>query len=665
MKRMAVFSFFDKDGRVDDYIPYLLKDLCQNLDRLVIVCNGKLSAEGRTTLQQFTNEIILRKNEGFDAGAYRDVLINHLSQQEVAAYDELLLLNDTFYGPFYPFREMFDAMSAKDVDFWGLTIHGHIADRLKYCPYPEIPEHIQSYFVAFRKKLLNSTDFWSFWSDMPEPDSRDSTIGAFELSLTKELSDRGYRYTAYCDTKELDDPLARYPLNHYAHNTTYLVTKLRCPILKRNIFCGVNRLIHDNGEDLARTFEFIDKHTDYDVSMIYRNLLRNYNLTDLKWGLHWDYVLSKEVASPVSEQALSSTLIIMHLYYEDLVDWCMQYARRFPAEISFLITTNNPALPQKIEAAARDLRCHFLGVRQTPARGRDIASLVVHCRDIIPRYKYVCFIHDKKTSSHLGSHMVGESFRDLLFENLIASEAYIRNAVHLFENTPNLGLASAPPPYNGGYVNTYHNFWNNNYKITCDLLKLLKIDVPTDPKKAPYALGTAFWFRSAALAPIFEHNFTVEDFPAEPLAPDNTFSHALERAFQFVAQGRGYYSGWLMTPEYASVEVENLSDLYRISTQSITYNTVFFSSKELLHAAEVARHRDAEQLYTTGFKSARKLLLMCRLWQKVGVYTNSEFLTDDQLEELPTVADARWFWRETLKIVIRKALHIAPKQNRS
>lgn len=662
MKRMAVFSFFDKDGQVDEYVSYLLKDLRQNLDRLVIVCNGKLSDQGHKTLQQFTDEVIVRSNTGFDAGAYRDILNNHLTPQDLDDYDELILLNDTFYGPFYPFAEMLQTMDAKDVDFWGITIHGYTDLRVKYSPFPDLPEHLQSYFIAFTSKLVHSPDFWDFWRAMPEPGTRDATIGAFELSLTKHFADKGYRYAAYCDTRDLDDPLARYPLNHYAHDTTYLIASKRCPILKRNIFCGADRLGHDNGEDLARTFEFIDKHTDYDVNMIYRNLLRNYNLTDLKWGLHWDYVLPKVTRLSPQPLPASSTLIIMHLYYEDLVDWCMAYARQFPAEVSFLVTTNNPALPQKIEAAARDLHCHFLGVRQTPARGRDMAALVLHCRDLIPRYQYVCFVHDKKTSSHLGSYKVGASFRDLLFENLVASESYIRNVIRLFEENPSLGLVSPPTPYHGLYLNAYHNFWNGNYERTLKLLDTMHLHVPLSDQKPPFVLGTAFWFRSTALAPLFEHPFAVENFPKEPLPPDNSFSHAMERVFPYVAQSRGYYSAWVMTPEYASVEVENLSSLFRTSKSAAVFDGIFYGSKELLHAADIACRRDKSELRTTGFKSARKLVRLCRLWYKVGLpSTDPDSLSASQINRIPTMADAWWFWRETLKIVVLKALHLASK----
>ncbi len=63
MKRLGIF-FLRKNGDVDDFITYYLADLNKNLTELVVVCNGKLSAQGRAAFEQFTNNIIVRENKG-------------------------------------------------------------------------------------------------------------------------------------------------------------------------------------------------------------------------------------------------------------------------------------------------------------------------------------------------------------------------------------------------------------------------------------------------------------------------------------------------------------------------------------------------------------------------------------------------------------------------
>ena len=70
-KRLGVFVFYDKDGIVDDYVIYLLNDLKENLDRLVIVCNGALTPDGRDRLEKISPEVYVHENHGYDVGAYK------------------------------------------------------------------------------------------------------------------------------------------------------------------------------------------------------------------------------------------------------------------------------------------------------------------------------------------------------------------------------------------------------------------------------------------------------------------------------------------------------------------------------------------------------------------------------------------------------------------
>ena len=49
-----------------------------------------------------------------------------------------------------------------------------------------------------------------------------------------------------------------------------------------------------------------------------------------------------------------------------------------------------------------------------------------------------------------------------------------------------------------------------------------------------------FWFKPAALKPIFESGITFEDFPEESGQTDGTFAHAIERAFLYVAESENF-----------------------------------------------------------------------------------------------------------------------------
>ena len=55
MKRLGIFFFYEKNGDVDDFITYYLRDLARNLTELIVVCNGKLSKQGRAAFEEFTD----------------------------------------------------------------------------------------------------------------------------------------------------------------------------------------------------------------------------------------------------------------------------------------------------------------------------------------------------------------------------------------------------------------------------------------------------------------------------------------------------------------------------------------------------------------------------------------------------------------------------------
>ena len=54
ISRLAIYFFYDNDGIVDGFIEYFIKEILKCTDRLVIVCNGKLSEDGEHKLSGFT-----------------------------------------------------------------------------------------------------------------------------------------------------------------------------------------------------------------------------------------------------------------------------------------------------------------------------------------------------------------------------------------------------------------------------------------------------------------------------------------------------------------------------------------------------------------------------------------------------------------------------------
>lgn len=146
IRRCAILVLYDSQGIYDDYIVYLIKELQTVSERLITVCNGGVSDDSLTKLKSVTDEIIIRDNEGFDAGAYRHVLLDYLEGGELLQYDEIILCNDTFFGPFQSFVSIFAEMDKKECDFGGID----------YIERGFFPSFIGSYFLVFRCQVIKS-----------------------------------------------------------------------------------------------------------------------------------------------------------------------------------------------------------------------------------------------------------------------------------------------------------------------------------------------------------------------------------------------------------------------------------------------------------------------------------------------------------------------------
>ncbi|MEG1270129.1 MAG: rhamnan synthesis F family protein [Ruthenibacterium sp.] len=554
------------------------------LTRLIIVCNGTLSEEGRQTFSQFTNEIIVRENEGLDAGAYK-CAIDAYGWDELEKYDEVVLFNHTTFGPVYPFSEMFDAMGEKDVDFWGITMHyGSDFDPFGTSPYGYLPPHLQSSFHVYRKKFVQSKELQDYWNNLPEIHTYADSVGKHESFFTQHFQDLGFRWACYTDTeyfKEYADlPSMIYPKR--------LVEELRCPVFKRRLFSqNYDYYLHYTaGQPAMELYEFLKTETDFDLNLIWDNVLRTMNQTDFARNLQLQYMLSDTLrldakAQPVLKQ--HKVALVMHLYFMDLLDDSYRRVSVMPPEIDVYITTNTAEKKLQIEARFSTFPCHSLTVLLIENRGRDVSSLLVGFAPYVEQYDYVCFVHDKKTVQNKPAS-VGESFGMLCWDNVLQSNEYVHNVLSTFEDNPRLGILVPPVPLFGPTFPILHwKGWKPNFSVSQKLAKDLGFTVPIAEDKMPVApYGTMFWFRTKALEPLYRHHWKYEDFPVEPNGLDGTILHAIERLYPIAAQQAGYYPGTVMSACQAAIQHSNL-ELY---VQELSKNIFRFVSYSDINGTE-------------------------------------------------------------------------------
>jgi rhamnosyltransferase len=619
-KRLLIYFFYDKDGIVDRYVPYILEDMKKNVSEILIVINGTLTDDGRKSFEKITPHVLVRDNIGYDVWAYKCGL-EHYGWDMLAVFDEVIMMNATIMGPLYPFAEMFEAMQNKRLDFWGLTLyHGAPFDPFGKIKYNFLPLHIQSHFIAVRRTLFSSKVFRNYWNDMPMITSYEESICWHEAIFTKGFSDRGFTWDVYIDTRDILQnsycPLIYAPLQ--------MIRDRRCPIIKRrSFFHDYTDFIHNTGGEITlEAVRYIREELDYDLDMVWENIIRLQNQADIKRINHLNYILPVNVIQS-NEKVNKKVALIMHIYYTDLIEECYLYATAMPHYADIIVTTDSEEKKESILKYFSQIPCHKCKVILIENRGRDVASLLIGVKNEICYYDYICFAHDKKVTQ-LNFTVKGRSFAYKCFENLLPSRNFVENVIQTFEKHPRLGLLTPPPPVHAEYYPTIGVVdWGENFNQVVKLAESLGINVNLDKGKEPIApLGTMFWFRSCALKKLLDKDWKYEDFPLEPNKSDGTLLHAIERLYPFIVQDAGYYPAWLLSDRYAAIEITNLyfmlREMNKAAFQIYGTNTSYDLISTMNNMMNVNRENHEKEIYNILRKLIKqkiKMILPGAIWE--------------------------------------------------
>jgi rhamnosyltransferase len=174
-------AHFDPDGRVAPHVRRQVEAWLALPAELVVVTTARLRDEDREWLAERTL-LVERENVGYDFLSYQRGL---QAGGDLSAYDEVVVCNDSFVGPLRPYGEIFDRMTDRAVDFWGIAR----SDRRK--------RHLQSYFLAFRRQVVAAAAFADFWDSLVPLASRGQVIRRYEVGLSRTLAKAGFRFTGY------------------------------------------------------------------------------------------------------------------------------------------------------------------------------------------------------------------------------------------------------------------------------------------------------------------------------------------------------------------------------------------------------------------------------------------------------------------------------------
>ena len=560
MKRLGIYAFFDPKGVVDDYVFYFLQCLALHTDRIVVVVNGNILPEYNSKLNDLGYSVIVRDNVGFDACAYRQAI---LSCNDLSSYDELILCNNSFFGPVYPLTDVFEEMQKREqsatdnkenkLDFWGMTIHSSSEDCILG---NKISEHVQTFFIVFKRKVFTSDVFLNFFENLTPPKSFLEAVLFFEIELTKQLSMVGFNYDAFIKKE-------KYPnLNVTILYPYTLIKDDHLPLIKRKVFFEdyENFINVGRGNQSRKLIDYIKTEKLYDTNLIWQHLLRTQKFSSLALNLHLNYIVSSKyvnnlhILEKLKEQNKKCALIV-YIYYQQSVLRCLNYAQYLNDIFDIYIVSSSQLTLDECKRLSieKNLTVKRFIIKQN--RGRDVSSYLIECRDVFFEYEYVCYFHDKM-SPQLKNNLNSVDFFEHCMDSILPSREYALNVLNTFENDEKLGLL-VPPPLNWGlFFFSEHLLNSNNAIMMKKIFKDLSINLPFDNNPiAPY--GDYFWCRTKALRIIFNKQWQYSDFPYEPLPIDGTILHAIERVHPTVAQASGFLSAWINSESSEAIFCRN------------------------------------------------------------------------------------------------------------
>lgn len=538
MKRICIYLTYDEKKRIDSYIGYMLKELLNCVDYLAVVCNEIDIVSGKEILEKNADEIFYRENKGVDAGGFKDALCSFIGWDRVWRYEELILVNDSFFGPFIPMKEIFFEMENRGLDFWGLSKHGEaVTDNLGH-----IPEHIQSFFLAIGPHMLHSKEFQSYWENMPYYTTLVETVQQHELRFTKYFAGLGYKYDVLADTKINDSANYENNYSQYKFLSFEMIRKRHFPFLKKQ-HIPLNTLHWQTQENLRLALDYIDRETDYDVDLIWENLIRTFDMADLQRSFHLQYILPSEQRSSQQKyaEAAGHVLIAVFVSHEESSYEISEYLQSINFGGSMRIFSERDLC--LTEYRRRGFNCKMIK-----------SSEVVHVLAELGNYDFVCVLQDVDLTSDRRPSCIGKSYFYNIWENLIKDDTHIFEIMNCFQREKRLGFLTSPTPIFEKYFGEDKKGWNEKFEAVCEIVDKLSLNCQLSKEKAPFCVTDHFWIRGSILKRLSE-------------LEENDVS-LLPYLWTYLAQDAGYYSGIVESSDYASMNEVNMQYyLQRIGQQ--------------------------------------------------------------------------------------------------
>jgi lipopolysaccharide biosynthesis protein len=212
---VCLFAHFDRDNIIDPYVLNYITEINRSGFDIIFISTSKLSNSEVLKAKSICREVLLRENKGLDFGSW--CLGYSKFGHEYSG--ELLLANDSVYGPLGNLNDVFISLRRTSADVCGLV------ESL------QSGQHLQSWFLLFSSKAHRSEIFKTIFNQDFSSMKKQEIILAGEVGLSEQLRQAGLTTSAIFSFKDRRSSLL---LNYNPSHTAWrqLIEVFGVPFLK-------------------------------------------------------------------------------------------------------------------------------------------------------------------------------------------------------------------------------------------------------------------------------------------------------------------------------------------------------------------------------------------------------------------------------------------------
>lgn len=248
--RCAVFASYSSQAIISESVLYYLTELKKVTDAIIFVADNPLMDGEFEKIRDLVHFAKMERHEKYDFGSYQ-IGYEYIKKQKLDLnFDEIIFCNDSCYGPIFSLKELFRDMQNRKCDFWGLVTN------------TDIQYHLQSFFLVFRKKIIESNSLSDFLSNVREEMSYLDAVYYFEIQLTKVLEDAGFISNSYI-TQYIPEVEGNY-LKYGSRDTNRLpftmISKYQMPFVKKKMING--KLANCLVENISDVLKYVKEENE-------------------------------------------------------------------------------------------------------------------------------------------------------------------------------------------------------------------------------------------------------------------------------------------------------------------------------------------------------------------------------------------------------------------